>query len=131
MNDHGYFVLFAVIRNHSLLLIREKVDDLWTLPRSESEGFRSYRDLAHMSLYPFFSGLVIEDLHLIKPLHDHLFDDSRIGRASVFEAKIVGDPNPEMTKRMWFANSESLVTHVLSPDIVPIVSLNELRNRLG
>jgi hypothetical protein len=132
MNDMTSAVLVAKIE-HSVVLIRNEKDGLWTLPAVYPwDG--SEHSVTQMGLsffYPYFEEVKIKKLRLLaSPSNDIVIDDIRM-KCSVFDFCLKGKIKENMRSNMWLAHYDALVPQVITPDMRGIIGLPELQSCLS
>jgi hypothetical protein len=125
-------VLVAKI-DHSVVLIRNRTDGLWTLPAvypwDGSE--QSVTQMALSFFYPYFEDLRVKNIRLLASPSDEIVIDDKRMKCSVFDFCLKGKPQDVTRSEIWLAHREALVPQVITPDMRGIIGLPELQSCLS
>jgi len=125
-------ILFIVNRGEKVLLVKQAGKGaLWALPGGRASLKEGFTRAAYLYLRHYFRDLFILK---IRYLHSPIDDVVSIGgrkRVILIGCSIRGTIKKTMKEKIWFVKIEDLVSHVVVPGTLELLSLPEIQSRLA
>lgn len=124
--------LFIVSRGERVLLIKQTGKNaLWALPGDRASLKYGFTCAAYLCLRPYFRDLVILKVKYLCSPVDNVMSTKGRRRIIPIGCDVRGTIRKVVRERIWFVKTKDIVTHVVVPGTIELLSLPEIQSRLS